>query len=144
MVVVDTSVVYKWFRTEDEEWVEQAREVLREHLEKRNTIIAPDIILYELANAWATKTKLPSNTIKIYFSELKNIAVTIEPSTIELVTKAAVFSKEHAISVYDAVYVVLAKEKKCDFYTADIKLLEKVKLPFLIHLSTYSNTKGPC
>lgn len=142
MVVVDTSVVYKWFRTEDEEWVEQARELLREHLERRNTIIAPDIILYELANAWATKTKLPSSTIKTYFGELRNIALTIEAVTIELVTKAAGFSKEQAISVYDAVYIVLAKEKKCDFYTADTKLLEKVKLPFVIHLSAY--TKSPC
>lgn len=140
MVVVDTSVVYKWFSTEDEQWVEQARELLREHLEKRNSIIAPDIILYELANAWATKTKLPSEKINTYFGELRNIDITIEPITIELVTRTAAFSKEYTISVYDAVYIVLAKEKKCDLYTADAKLVGKVKLSFAKYLSAYTTT----
>ena len=138
MVVIDTSVAYKWFSTEKEEHLSQALKLLKDHLNNKETIIAPDIIIYELANAWATKTKLSLRKIKTFLEDLQQIRIKIEPVTFELISKAVHFSKNHHVSVYDASYAELAKEKKCDLVTADSKFVEKMNLPFIKHIDKYS------
>lgn len=136
MVVVDTSVAYKWFSPAKEELLSEALEILK----NSDAIIAPDIILYELANSWATKTKLKISQIKVFLKDLEEIEIKIEPVTFELVRKAVDFSKKYYVSVYDASYAVLAEEKGCDFFTADFKFVKKVNLHFVKHLSEYSAT----
>lgn len=137
MVVIDTSVAYKWFSKEDEEFFSQAISLLKAHLRKKEIITAPDIIVYELANAWSTKTKLLVNQIKIFVEDLQDINIKIEPVSFELITKAIDFSKNYQVSVYDASYALLAQENKCDLFTADSKFVEQVNLPFIKHLNDY-------
>ena len=137
MVVIDTSVAYKWFSTEKEGHLSQSLKLLEAHLHKKETIIAPNLIIYELANAWSTKTKLSVEKIKIFLEDLKEIDIKIEPLTFGLISKTIDFSKKYRVSVYDASYAVLAKEKKCDLITADSKFAEQVNLPFIKHLSKY-------
>lgn len=137
MVVVDTSVVYKWFSIEKEEDLSQALNLLERHLSRREVIAAPDIILYELGNAWSTKTKLPKDKIKMFLADLDNIDLAIKAVTTALITQAVGFSKKYGISVYDASYIVLAKERRCDFITADARLVVRVNLPFVKLLKGY-------
>lgn len=134
MVVVDTSVAYKWFSPENEELLTEALALLK----NSSTLIAPDLIIYELANSWATKTKLKISQIKLFLKDLEEVEIKIEPVSFELVRKATDFSKKYHVSVYDASYAVLAIEKNCDFVTADSKFVSKVKLPFVKHLSDSS------
>lgn len=134
MVVVDTSVAYKWFSPENEELLAEALALLK----NSSALIAPDLIIYELANSWATKTKLKIPQIKIFLKDLEETEIKIEPVSFELVRKAIDFSKKYHVSVYDASYAVLAQEKDCDFVTADSKFVSKVKLPFVKHLSETS------
>lgn len=133
MVVVDTSIAYKWFGPDDEELLPEALALLK----NSDTIIAPDLIIYELANSWATKTKLKISQIKLFLKDLEEIEIKIEPVTFELIRKTVDFSKKYHVSAYDASYAVLAQEKKCDFFTADSKFVAKVNLPFVKHLSNY-------
>ncbi len=133
MVVVDTSVVYKWFSPENEELLPEALALL----DNSDTFIAPDLIIYELANSWATKTKLKISQIKVFLKDLEEMEIKIEPVTFELIRKTVDFSKKYHISAYDASYAVLAQENKCDLFTADSKFVEKVNLPFVKHLSEY-------
>lgn len=135
MVVIDTSVAYKWFSPENEELLAEALALLK----NSSALIAPDLIIYELANSWATKTKLKIPQIKIFLKDLEETEIKIEPVSFELVRKAIDFSKKYSVSVYDASYAVLAQEKDCDFVTADSKFVSKVKLPFVKHLSDYSS-----
>lgn len=134
MVVIDTSVAYKWFSPENEELLSEALALLK----NSNALIAPDLIIYELANSWATKTKLKIPQIKIFLKDLEETEIKIEPVSFELVRKAIDFSKKYHVSVYDALYAVLALEKGCDFVTADSKFVVKVNLPFVKHLSETS------
>jgi len=135
VVVVDTSVVYKWFSPENEELLPQALSILENHLHNKETLIALDLTIYELANAWATKTKLDFSQIKIFLRDLAETRIKIEPITFELIGKAVDFSKKYNVSVYDASYAVLAMEKECVLFTADSKFVERVGLPFIKHLS---------
>src|SRR6185312_12314997 len=108
MVVIDTSVAYKWFSKENEEYLSSAMKLLESQLKRKELLIAPDIILYELANAWATKTNLTPDQAKTFMKDFTLTEVKIEPITIELVNDSMIFAKKYHISVYDASYAILA------------------------------------
>lgn len=61
------------------------------------------------------------------------------PINFKLIKKACQFSKKYGVSVYDAIYAVMAKEKKCNLITADDKFADKVNLPFVKKLSDHNN-----
>lgn len=130
MVIVDASVAFKWF-SQNEENSEQALEIFSSHQSKQNIILVPDLLFYELANAWVTKTALTVKGIKTFLKDLQNINLKIAAVNFELLNQAVVLSKKYKISLYDAVYIALAKQKKYLFITADQKLIEKVNLPFV-------------
>lgn len=137
MVIVDASVAFKWF-SQNEENSDQALKILSSHQNKQNIILAPDLLFYELANAWATKTSLAIKGIKTFLKDLQNINLKIEAINFELLNQAVVLSKKYKISLYDAVYITLAKRKKCLFITSDQKLVSKTNLPFVKLLKTYN------
>lgn len=133
MVIVDASIAYKWW-DQKEDLSKEAQLILKNYF---NEIVAPDLILYELANAWATKSKLNISDIKSNIEDLKNLNLQIIPVTFKLTQKAVEFSKKYRVSVYDASYAVLAQEKKCDLITADTKFVNQVNLPFVKSLDKY-------
>ncbi len=136
MVVTDASVVYKWFNSAEED-IEKAFDILQLHLHKQNVVVVPDILLYELANVWSTKTSLTAANAIANLNQLKKHALVVISVNFVLLEKAISMSKKQHISVYDAAYVALAQEKKCDFITADAKLVNNVTLPFVKLLKDY-------
>lgn len=85
----------------------------------------------ELSNAWATKASLPLKSIKTFLKDLQDANLKIETVNFKLLEEATVIAKKYKTSLYDAVYISLAKQKKCQFVTADQKLIAKVKLSFM-------------
>lgn len=136
MVVVDASIAYKWTDEEDPN-KEVADQILKDHLSGKLKIIVPDFILYELGNAWATKSKLTLAQIKLSLKDLQDINLEFKQVSFDLIGKAITFSKKYNVSVYDAIYAVLAKEKRCDLVTADTKFVHQVKLPSIKALAEY-------
>ena|SRR3989344_6594423 len=137
MVVVDASVAYKWF-SPTEENAEVAVGLFKDHITSKNKIIVPDLIIYELANVWSTKTALGVKQIRQNLSDLKEAMLDMEAVTFNFLEKVIEISKKYKISAYDATYIVLAKERKCVLVTADAKLISQVKLPFVKDLANYS------
>ena len=130
MIIVDASVAFKWFSLE-EEYREQALQLLTKHLEKKIPILVPDLFFYELANAWATKVLLPLDQTHDYLNNLKTFQLQIVPMTFMLLDKAVDFSKQYNVSVYDASYAVLAEEKGCQLITADKKFVKHAHLKYI-------------
>ena len=130
MVIVDASVAYKWW-DKKEPFSEEARIVLDNHLEHKNHILAPRLLLYELANAWATKSKITSNKVKSNLRDLESLGLDWQETAFDLINKSAIFSRKYKVSVYDAVYAVLAQDKGCVLITADSKFVDQVNLPFV-------------
>lgn len=137
MVIVDASVAFKWFLNNEED-IDQALTILTLHQNEQNIILVPDLLFYELANAWVTKTALTVKGIKTFLNDLQNINLKIGVVNFDLLNQAAVLSKKYKISLYDATYLALAKQKKCLLITADQKLIGKVNLPFVKLLQDYS------
>ena len=136
MVVIDSSLAFKWFNSSEAD-VERALVVWQEHIDKKTTICAPDLIVYELANAWATKSSLSLKEIKNNLTAFFESKLEIVNIPADMVNKSVAFSKKYQVSVYDAVYAVLAKEKECFLITADKKFVEKINLSFVKLLKEY-------
>ena len=136
MVVIDASVAYKWFEEKEIEFY-KAGLLLERHVLKRETLLAPDLIVYELSNAWGTKTKITKGEAVENLSAFEEANISLAGFNYDLLSKAITFSKKYKVSVYDAVYVVLAREKKCNLVTADNKFADQVGLPFVKKLSSF-------
>lgn len=136
MVIIDTSVAYKFFDPEEERH-ELALIILRKHLTGQETILIPDLLLYELANAWSTKAKVDVAQIVINLGDLEEYRFKIEQVSFDLITDAINISIKYKISVYDACYAVLAQKNNCNLVTADDKFADKLKVPFVKKLRDY-------
>jgi len=137
MVIIDASVINKVFLPNEENH-DTALEIIQKHLQKSEGILVPDLIFYEVANTLVTKTVIPEVKILKSLEQLDNFKLLVINPTIEELIKVAKFASTYHVSVYDAVYAVLAVEKGCDLYTADSKFVKRVNLPFVKHLGDYS------
>ena len=130
MVIVDTSIIFKWITDEDSS-NSPALVLLEQFLNDKKGFLAPDIVLYEIANALSTKTTLNLEEAEKAWNIFDRLRLTITSPSLVFIKDCLKFSKKQHISVYDAAYIVLAKEKMCDFITAYAKLVTNVKLPFV-------------
>lgn len=135
MIVIDASVANKLFLT-GEAGYKKVKEIFRKHSEGINIIVVPDLLFYEVTNTLATKSAVPMAKIAGALNQLDRYGLEIfRPSVVEL-TKAASLAKDHHVSVYDAIYVILAVQNECDLMTADEKFVKQVNLPFVKSLSS--------
>ena len=134
MVVIDTSIVYKWITEEGKELNNPALKLFHKFIEGEEKLIVPDIALYELANALATKTPLTLNDIEKAWGLFKDLQLKVINPDLKFIEDCLKFAKKYYTSVYDASFAVLAKQKKCDFITADSKFVRQVNLPFIKNL----------
>lgn len=132
-VIIDTSVAFKWFDKSEEDY-QKANAVLKKHLFGKQEILIPDLFFYELTNAWSTKSALKANEIQRNLEKLKTYSLTIVPIDFSVLEKTVKFAKEHAVSVYGAIYAVLASERKCMLITADIKFMFRARQGYISSL----------
>lgn len=136
--IIDSSIVFKWF-SKDEVDRDLAVKLLNNHISKKIQLMVPDLIFYEIANAWATKSALSAIKVEVNLSKLEEANLVIKQIDFKFIKQAVIFSKKYQVSVYDATYAVMAQEKKCDLITADDIFANKVNLPFIKKLSDYNN-----
>ena len=130
MVVIDASVISKLFLPLEENR-QKAKDILRKHLLKLEEVYVPDLAFYEVANTLAIKTAVPLEKVLKDLKKLDKFSFNVEHFSIEAIGKAANIAKSKRVSVYDAVYAVLARDKRCDLITADAKFADQVNLPFV-------------
>ncbi|UCB44752.1 MAG: type II toxin-antitoxin system VapC family toxin [Spirochaetota bacterium] len=123
LCVVDTSVVFKWYRQpDDEDHVLKALSILEKHLNGELLIHVPDLLFYELGNILRFKEdNLLENPILI----LRNtflLGLTIHPLESLLSEVAFDLAKKYEITFYDASFMALSQILDVTFVTADKKL----------------------
>ena len=137
MIVVDASVICKLFLPL-EKYRQISKDLLRRHLQSLDEIIIPDLLFYEVANTLSFKTVLTLEKILKDLSRLEIYNFSVEHLSIKDMQDAVKLSRKYNVSVYDASYAVLAKEKGCNLVTGDEKFVKQVNLPFVKSLSNYS------
>ena len=138
--VVDSSIVFKWYRQPgDEEYVPQAVSLLERHLHGDLEIHVPDLLFYELGNILRFKETLVSKDALTILRETFALALQIHPIDLLLAEETFRLTREHDITFYDASFVALSHLLGASFITADKKLFAKVKtLPTAIFLGSLS------
>ena len=124
MIVLDASVVFKWFQ--EEEGSERALKFEDSHIKGEENVIAPDLLFYEITNILRYQKGITPEIVDDTLGILEKIEIqtfVFSPSELKGVYR---FAHVHEISVYDAMYAVLAQRLECTFVTADKKLHQKL------------------
>lgn len=131
-LVIDASVACKWFVEEDES--AEAAQLLT----RGESLVAPDLIIAEVASALCRKLQAGQMTTEQVFR-----AVEVLPRFFdELVPSALLASRSVAIAqvlrhpVYDCFYIALAEIGNARFVTADRILLRHVRKTPWVRLVT--------
>ncbi|OGG30870.1 hypothetical protein A3I51_03765, partial [Candidatus Gottesmanbacteria bacterium RIFCSPLOWO2_02_FULL_38_8] len=125
MIVVDASVVLKWFRRKDEDYISNALNLLQNHLDNKEIITIPSLLFLEIANALVTKSKSSEKKIRENLQFLNKCNLKIYSFTKEDYINASILAKKHQTTVYDMLYAIVAKRNNTILVTGDENFIKK-------------------
>lgn len=141
MICADSSVVAKLLFPQ-EHYSDVARRLFNDQIARHEPVIAPFLLRDEVTNVVRKKIQFenfPPAEIDTVLNDFLALPIAFrDPDGLfHAAVRVAVEYKLHAI--YDAEYLALAQITGCDFWTADLELIKKVKrrLPFVRALSEY-------
>ena len=127
-LVIDASVVLKWYLT-DEEWGEEANSILEQHVAGDVSILVPTILPYEVLNALLVAERMgrtAENVTEEAFCGFMELEINFLDPFVDY-TDILSLARSFRRPVYDASYISLAKKNNIDFVTADKQLYNGVK-----------------
>lgn len=136
-IVVDTSVVVKWYLPEQHH--NEARALRDEYLDRQFDLVAPALMPFEAINALKYSGHYDGD-------RLEEAAKSLPEYGIDLVSfnqtgPVAEIANDLNITIYDASYIALAQNLDTKAYTADGKLLDDLEGEYIElaeHIRTYS------
>jgi predicted nucleic acid-binding protein len=143
-LVVDSSVVIKWFLLEV--YSAQARAIRAGAQSGALTLLAPDLIYAELGNiVWKKQTLqgLAATDAQRIIDAVQVLPLSATPAAV-LLDDAYRIAVAHGRTVYDALYVALGLRESCPFVTADQRLVNSVAatFPHVVLLGAWSPPAG--
>lgn len=118
-VVLDASVIIKWFRSADETDLDAARAIRTLVATRRLSVIAPPLLAVELIDVAARRWRWARDDLVEFARALGNLGFTIcEASLRDVVEWTA-----RGLSAYDATYVALAESAGMELISADRQIL---------------------
>jgi predicted nucleic acid-binding protein len=88
-LVVDTSVLVKWFKTEDEDLTAEARALLERVERARAEVYAPALLLYEVGNLLTRKSDLDDDGVAAVLAGIAASSLIVAPPDRALLARAA-------------------------------------------------------
>lgn len=118
-VVLDASVVFKWFGDEDERDTAAARALEAQYRLGEIQVTVPYLLFLELLNIAARRRSWPVERLIVLAGGLLALRFGIGQPPLERVAYWA----GHGLTAYDACYVALAEERRTVVITADDRIL---------------------
>ena len=121
-IVVDANIVIKWFLPEIH--AVEATHLLQKNLQ----FLAPDLIFAEVGNILWKKTRskeLPMEIATEILEDFQRLPI-ITYENESLLTAAWSIANKYQCTVYDSLYVALARAEKCSLVTADQALVRNL------------------
>lgn len=125
-LVVDSSVVVKWFVVEP--FSAEARRILTDYQTGILTLLAPDLINAEVGNIIWKKHVLQGMDAAdalLVLDTFRTVSL-VQTPTAALLDSAYRLAVTHRRTVYDMLYVALSIQEACPFVTADEKLVNAI------------------
>jgi len=122
-LLIDTSVVIKWFHEAGEDDVVEARAILDAHVRGELDAHILDLAVYEVGNVLARALSWSAGDVADQLDDL--LAITGPPivMTQAWLRSAAALAKAHALSFYDASWAAAAAELAVPLVSSDRRLL---------------------
>jgi len=124
-VVLDTSVVIKWFR-QGEVLASHALALRDAYLEGQVVVLVPSLLAYELANVLRYKNDLTRVQIEDAVQSLFDMRLEWVLPSAKVMRRAVVIARECDTTVHDAAFVALAEALNATFITADERLTRRL------------------
>jgi len=138
-IVVDASVVVKWFV--DEDGSEEALTIRKKYVEAEAEVLAPELILFEALNTLRYKGLFTEPEIKRIAESLDAYAFNLHSLRGEYAGQAIEVSFENNITIYDSSYVSLAVREGAQMYTGDQELIQRLREPYLRFVKSIREVK---
>ncbi len=135
MILVDSSVAFKWLKSSNEPFYEKATALLERHIKGETRIVTPSLLFIEIANALSTKTTTRPKTIIADLHTLYEFDLAIYRETEDDVVTSSLLARKKKTSVYDMLYAVIAKRLDTELITADEQFVRKTKFSYVRLLS---------
>jgi predicted nucleic acid-binding protein len=134
--VVDSTVVVKWFFPEPSR--QEALRLLRFYQEKRIRLIAPILLMSEVANVFSKRVRRGLTTAAMARDAYRLLKINA-PLLVDdrvVIDEAMTLAMASGQAVYDCLYLALALRRGCDLITADLKFHAAVStsFPAVLHL----------
>lgn len=137
-IVVDTSVIIKWLSQDNEQFIEQANNILKDVQNGTSSLIAPELAKYEVGNVLIFGKHLSQAQSSIVLTQFYKLPIAyIEDS--EVLSKETVkIATDNGITYYDASFMALAKQNDFPLVTDNLKHPGKAKGIRVIELKDYT------
>ena len=122
LYVVDTSVAVKWFSRED--FTDCALKLRDAAFAGKCRFAAPELLLYELANALRYNPRFDASDVKFAMKSVEDMGIDFHPAQGPLLSLAVDLAFHHRITVYDGCFLALAVQEGGKLVTADTKLIQ--------------------
>jgi predicted nucleic acid-binding protein len=113
--VLDASVILKWFRTEGERNVAEARSLRRTFTEGELVVFAPPLVRLELVDVAGRRWRWRERRLVALANALDELAFQLRDPELTRVARWTA----RGLTAYDAAYVALAEEEGIQLFTDD-------------------------
>jgi predicted nucleic acid-binding protein len=134
--ILDSNVALKWVLPEADS--DKALRLRAGMLAGVHELLAPDAIPVEVAHALTrAERNIPIGDAEVHLLNILSTSPQFHPS-LAMLRRAVAISSAARIGVYDCLYVALAERERCEFTTADDKLLKKLgpQFSFIVALAS--------
>lgn len=127
MLVVDASVVLRWFVAQ-EPGATEAAAWLRRFASDPRVLVAPDLLRFELYGALARlQIGEDASWAERRLERFTRLGLRLLPTTADLMARGFTLSRELSIAGYDALYLAHAESLATAWLTADARVLRQLK-----------------
>jgi predicted nucleic acid-binding protein len=125
--IIDASVCIKWFSSRDKDDVIIALSLRTQHMNKNIFLVAPDILVYEVINALAYNPLFDTEKLNMAIKSLYEMGIKYVQPYVEILVESSKLHFSKNITIYDSIYIAMAKYINAQYITADEKLFKKVR-----------------
>ena len=120
MYVIDASVALKWITAEQDS---NTADALADRARQGTVrLLAPDLLLYELANILVRKLHADMTAAKAGIGVVLDTGIELHPADFPLISQTVEIAEARGLSGYDAAYAALALQTGATLVTSDQRL----------------------
>jgi predicted nucleic acid-binding protein len=124
---VDTSVAVKWYVERGESDAKQARRIRELFQEGQCILQAPQLLLFEIANALLLSRRLKATAVLEALNHVRELDIDLQPFSWATLAKAVEIASSCGVTVYDSYFLALASESDGILVTADEVFLRRTR-----------------